>query len=623
MKYTNILLTFVLSLAVMILFGSLAQASRAASFTVNSTLDIPDFDAGDGVCQTINARQCTLRAAISEANALAGDDIIFLPAGVYITTRPTLGDDANVGGDFDITSNITINGAAAGSTFIQAASSAGAATERVLHFVAGTSTVNGATIRYGSCACGELGGGVYTGSNTNVTLNQVTISNNSIPLEGGGIYNLGTLSLTNSAISDNRSGSGGGGISSSGTLSLTNSTVSGNSASGSSGGGISSSGTLTLANTTISGNSATDGGGINNGSTGMLTLTNTLISNNTAGFDGGGILNRGTMTLMNSTVSGNSASGSVGGGIYSLSGGVITNSTVSNNHSGLHGGGISSSSTLTLTNSTVSGNSARNAGGGIYSSGTLALTNSTVSGNSATENGGGILSGGLLTLTGSTLSGNSTVFGVGGILITFAGTANLNNTIIANSISGADCIGQNGGTINAQYSLIEEGLGCVNGINTNNLTGDPLLGPLQDNGGPTPTHALLPGSPAIDKGSSFSLTTDQRGMARPVDISSISNASDGTDIGAFEAQAPTAASVSVSGRVLAEGAGVFGAIVTMTDGAGATRSARTNPFGYYHFTDVQAGATYVFSVSSKQYSFSPQVVMVYEEMTDLNFTMGK
>jgi CSLREA domain-containing protein len=572
MKYTNILPPFVLLLAVMILFGSFAQESRAASFTVNSTQDIPDFDAGDGICQTINARQCTLRAAISEANALAGDDIIFLPAGVYITTRPTLGDDANVGGDFDITSNITINGAGAGSAFIQAASSAGVAAERVLHFVAGTSTVNGVTIRYGNYV-GGLGGGVYTGSNTNVTLSEVTISNN-VASFGGGILSNGTLTLTNS---------------------------------------------------TVSGNSAPTGGGIFNDFGGMLTLTNTMISFNTANLEAGGIYNRETLTLTNSTVRGNFTNFGNGGGVFNFSGMLtLTNSTVSTNQAGGDGGGIHSWGTLMIMNSTVSGNSASGVGGGISSNSGVEITNSTVSNNSAVEGGGGIFSDGLLTLKSSTFSGNSTLsFGGGGINISSSGTANLDNTIVANSISGGDCIRQNGGTINARYSLIEEGLGCVNGLNVNNLTGDPLLGPLQDNGGPTPTHALLPGSPAIDKGNSFGLTTDQRGLTRPVDISSISNASDGADIGAFELQAPTAASVSVSGRVLAEGAGVSGAIVTMTDVAGATRSARTNPFGYYHFTDVQAGATYVFSVSSKQYSFSPQVVTVYEEMTDLNFTMVK
>ena len=112
---------------------------------------------------------------------------------------------------------------------------------------------------------------------------------------------------------------------------------------------------------------------------------------------------------------------------------------------------------------------------------------------------------------------------------------NINNSIIANSASGGDC-GRSNGTINAEYSLIEDGLGCVNGTNQNNLTGDPKLGPLQDNGGATFTHALLAGSPAIDKGNS-TLTTDQRGFSRPVDDPASPNGSGNlSDIGAFEVQ---------------------------------------------------------------------------------------
>jgi hypothetical protein len=116
-------------------------------------------------------------------------------------------------------------------------------------------------------------------------------------------------------------------------------------------------------------------------------------------------------------------------------------------------------------------------------------------------------------------------------------------------------------------------------------------------------------------------TVDQRGTLHPID--SNGDMVPACEKGAVERVVPTAASVSVSGRVLAEGAGVSGAIVTMTDAAGETRSARTNSFGYYRFTDVQVGAAYIFIVFSKQYSFSPQTITVYEEMTDLNFTMGK
>jgi hypothetical protein len=252
----------------------------------------------------------------------------------------------------------------------------------------------------------------------------------------------------------------------------------------------------------------------------------TITDGNPALF-GGGIRNQGTLTLTDSTVSGNSA---------------------------YDGGGIYNSGTLILSNSTISGNSASSRGGGIYNSGTLSLTNSTVSGNSVSGNdggnparfqGGGIFNNAALTLTNSTISDNSA--GTGGGVLNDAqeltgGTININNSIIANSASGGDCKNLSfnlGGMINAEYSLIEDGLSCVNGTNQNNLTGDPNLGPLQDNGGPTFTHALLPGSPAIDKGNSTLIEDDQRGFSRPVDDPASPNGSGNlSDIGAFEVQLP-------------------------------------------------------------------------------------
>ncbi|MBP7475841.1 MAG: Ig-like domain repeat protein, partial [Pyrinomonadaceae bacterium] len=106
--------------------------------------------------------------------------------------------------------------------------------------------------------------------------------------------------------------------------------------------------------------------------------------------------------------------------------------------------------------------------------------------------------------------------------------------------------------VNASYSLVEEGLTCLNGTNSNNLTGDPMLGPLANNGGPTQTHALMPTSPAYDKGNAFGLTLDQRGAGFPRTINNPSippaTGGDNTDIGAFEIQntPPTIAAVATT-----------------------------------------------------------------------------
>src|SRR5690606_34155403 len=128
---------------------------------------------------------------------------------------------------------------------------------------------------------------------------------------------------------------------------------------------------------------------------------------------------------------------------------------------------------------------------------------------------------------------------------------------------------------------------------------DPMIGPLQNNGGPTFTHALLIGSPAQDKGNSPGVITDQRGYGRPHDNASISNAADGSDIGAFEMLAPTSAGVSIGGQVLTSdgkgGRAISGVTIYLTDQEGVVRAAITNPMGFYSIPDVPAGGTYVAS----------------------------
>ena len=337
---------------------------------------------------------------------------------------------------------------------------------------------------------------------------------------------------------------------------------------------------------------------VNAGATvGITTLT---ISNGNVGGGefGAGISNNGTLTIVSVTVS-NNVAGIAGGGIANAAGSVLTvnSSTINTNYAGSSGGGIyNANNTLTVTNSTISGNTAQNAGGG----GIRIEGNSTV------------------TLNSATFSDNSSADG-GGISVRDTSTVTLNNTIIANSPAGGDC-STGGGTVNATYSLIEANLTCVNGTNTNNLTGDPNLGPLQNNGGTTQTQALPPGSIAIDTGNSAQ-PTDQRGLMRPVDNPNSPNGTGNlSDIGAFEVQRPTAAGVSVSGRVVVgSGAGVSNAVVTLTDSSGITRTARTSSFGYYRFDDVEGGQTYVISIQSKRYSFTPQIVNVIEETTEINF----
>jgi hypothetical protein len=308
--------------------------------------------------------------------------------------------------------------------------------------------------------------------------------------------------------------------------------------------------TVGISGLTITNGSDLGGGGIlNQGST--LTLTNATISGNAAaaptGGAGGGIYNLGgTLTLSNSSVSGNSAI-MLGGGIFNGFGGTLSlsNSTISGNSCGVEGsgGGIRiNSGTVTLSNSTVSGNTVGvgGDGGGMANAfGTLIMSNSTVSGNSASD-GGGIANTGTLTLSSCTVSGNSC--GVeqgtnGGISSFGEGMLNARNTIIAGNTAPTDPdLGGDLGSLG--HNLIGNTQGGSGFDPTDLLNINPLLGPLQDNGGPTQTMALLPGSPAIDAGDNTDAPDwDQRGegFARIVGIIDPNNPV--IDIGAFEVQA--------------------------------------------------------------------------------------
>ena len=241
---------------------------------------------------------------------------------------------------------------------------------------------------------------------------------------------------------------------------------------------------------------------------------------------------------------------SIGTGAPDRTGGTLTltDTTVRDNKAGV-GGGISNFfGTATLINSTVSGNTAvaSGSGGGIYSAGNLALINSTVSGNDA-GSGGGIYNDGNATLTNSTVTDNSATddsagAGGGGIYNLVVGNVILTNTIVAAQAAGADCFG--GPITSGGNNLDSDGSCNLSTVQNDMPEGDVNLGPLQDNGGPAETHALLPGSDAIDAGNDTVCQTpppagaggvDQRGEPRPAD-----GDRDGIavcDIGSFEVQA--------------------------------------------------------------------------------------
>jgi hypothetical protein len=336
---------------------------------------------------------------------------------------------------------------------------------------------------------------------------------------GAGIVNYGNLTVTNTTISNNAAAYHGAGIANfGGELKVTDSTFSDNHAAVYSG-GIYNYGDLTITNSTFSNNTAYLGGGVGNYR--QLTVVRGIFSGNTA-FAGGAIYSDRSSAQMvaDSVFSANSAE--YGGGIYNLSSTLeVRNTTFSNNHAIVYAGGIANAlydSSLTVAGSTFSGNSA-SGGGGIANDGTLLVTNSTFSNNNGGSLGGGISSYYSLAVTNSTFSGNRASSG-GGIATGNYGTATLKNTIITSSLSEGNCSGP---IIDGGYNL-DDGTSCNFSAQNHSHPGtDPLLDPdgLQDNGGPTQTIALLPGSPAINaipngtNGCGTTILTDQRGVARP------------------------------------------------------------------------------------------------------------
>jgi predicted outer membrane repeat protein len=302
--------------------------------------------------------------------------------------------------------------------------------------------------------------------------------------------------------------------------------------------------TVTINGMTIRNGSAPTGGGVNVNNGGDLTLSHSRVTSNTATSSGGGIFVSGLLTLNHSRVDVNSTGNGGGGGLFisfNTNPAIISHSEISGNSTAASGGGIFTYGQLILVNSTLSGNSAGHDGGGLLllESPAVALYNVTISGNMADADGDGQGDGGGLRILGGLSAANTLVGG------------NSDNSGAGNQFH--DCAG----TLTSQgYNLVANVSGCnIVGDTTGNLVGvDPLLGPLQNNGGPTLSHALLDGSPAIDAGNPDGcrdhngnlLTTDQRGFARPAAGSPF------CDIGAYEAGAadaptptPTATAVPI------------------------------------------------------------------------------
>ncbi len=522
--------------------GEVAQVSCIGSpLLVTSTLDAVDANMGDGVCDDGNGN-CTLRAAVQEANACIGHDVIDLAAGIYLLTQGGSGEDAAASGDVDISDNLEIRGAGSGSTSVEG----GALGDRLFQVLnEATTSFDGLTLKGVDIVSGVAGGAIW--SSGDLRISNVVLSGNRAG-NGAAIYaaNGSSVSVTDSILSFN-DGLGSGAaiyVDMNTSLDISGSTLTANTLPyeyGHRGAAVFAGrgARVTINATTIDNNAAGyaqslwASGGV------TLNLTDSTVSNSSTATVGVMGEKDATINIVRSTISGNK-----GGGVRMQdfeSTLTLIDSTVRDNEvHGLgsfraDGAGASIVGLFTISGSTFSGNRIVNGGfggtgdgAGLYMEGRGTITNSTFSGNvngGQYGRGGAIAGSGDLTVANATFVNNFTSTGEGDN-INFSGLLTLGHSIFADG----DCVV---GSLVSNEINIDRGSRCASAHDMINTSAK--LGPLADNGGPTLTHAPGVGSPAIDGGSESNCpATDQRGFRRPRD-GNVDGYS-ACDIGAVEVQ---------------------------------------------------------------------------------------
>ncbi len=432
---------------------TVAQQTRPA-FEVNSTADMPDANLADNVCATTE-NTCTLRAAVQQANASDGADTITMLGGTY-TLSIAGADEQAAKGDLDITHDLTISGVPTATVIIDAAQ-----IDRIFD--------------------------VYTAT---VTLDNLIMQNGKASTNGGTIYNRGTLIMNNDQITGSTTDSNGGGIFNAAT------------------------GTVTVKNSIFKSLGASNGGAIWNA--GTMQVINSSFSDDVAQSSGGAITNDQALTITGSLLKHNHAV--AGGAIQQGSGTLALQNSTLDDNTAVYGGGVAvdGDAAVIMENSTLSNNTASQ-GGGIFNLGMLTLLNNTLSGNSASNTridqvGGGIFNGGKINANSVTMVNN---VGPAGSAVHSSGTITFTNSIVAQSedaVGGTNC----SGTVTSLGYNLDSGNTCGFSATGDLRNTNPMLDALALNSATIQTHALLPGSPAIDSGApSGCLVTDERGVTRP------------------------------------------------------------------------------------------------------------
>ena len=586
------------------------STSRSTQAT-GLTLTVTKFtDSADGVCDIDCSLREAVSVANQTPGA---DTISLAGGVYQLTIPPELDpygmpreDENNAIGDLALADDLTLLGAGAEMTTV-----ASAMRQRAFKVLANAKVqFHHFTITGGATENNEAGGGLFNAGA--LTMNHVRVvdiqigNSDAASGNGGGIYNIGTLALFDTTIANNHAYDNGGGMVNTGVLTMTNVQVTDNEAGGydgggngggiyntgtvaiyrsqiirnvanpfgaaaGTGGGISNEGVLNVYDSVLQdnradgGESQTRGGGVSNN--GDALISGSTVAANMAELGGGIAVFGGAVRVVNSSVSGNQ--GSIGGGLWNSGGADVTllNSTISQNIVSGDGGGLYSNdagSRVSLQNSTVSENQSTNggSGGGLWNSGSSAMTllNTTVSGNRSSYNGGGINNtrdAGLFTILNSTIADNQAEGNGGGIWNDENSTLTYRNTIIAGNRAagnGPDC--QNEAILTSQgHNLVGSGTGC-----DSSAIGDVTVAPntvflhtiqplAVHEPGQTATHALLPGSPAVDTGDdTVCPASDQRGVVRPQGSH--------CDIGAFEIEMVTNSHLFVSSSSHAKAGGV-------------------------------------------------------------------